>query len=249
MNAIVTEAQKQAIVTESLLVQMPDTELKFNFEGKEIIIPVPAFRVGKYFSSTDDDGNVFISPTATPRVRIDYFEARDISARAGMPLISNLQCLALAQNISQVGENWDSGVVGEGSLRMGLHNWSVNSVQPNDFVPPDPLERRDFVLSTGELIYDVSGHIFTWCRADVEGDPETGLVNQPFSTDSPSILVPPYPSMTKGVGYVPDAGDDWSGDALVRGGCWYSGGDAGAFGLDSYHPVVRYGNIGFRSTK
>jgi hypothetical protein len=249
MNAIVTEAQKQAIVTESLLVQMPDTELKFKFEDKEIIIPVPAFRVGKFYSSTDDTGNVFISETATPRVRIDYYEARDISARVGMPLISNLQCLALAQNISQVADNWDSGVVGEGSLRMGLHKWSVNSVQRNDYVSTDPDERRDFVLSTGDHIYDVSGHIFTWCRADVEGEPETGLINRPFTADSPSILVPPYPSMTKGMGWRPTQDVDWSSSALVRGGYWYSDGGAGAFYLNFWYPEYRGGDIGFRSTK
>jgi hypothetical protein len=55
--------------------------------------------------------------------------------------------------------------------------------------------------------------------------------------------------MEKGVGWIPDAEDDWSGYALVRGGCWRSDGNAGAFHLSGYWPGREYDSVGFRCTK
>ena len=62
-------------------------------------------------------------------------------------------------------------------------------------------------------------------------------------------MLAPYPSMEKGMGWRPDAGTNWSGHALVRGGCWDSGSRAGAFNLNGDWPDYRYGYVGFRCTK
>jgi hypothetical protein len=51
------------------------------------------------------------------------------------------------------------------------------------------------------------------------------------------------------MGWRPDSACDWSGDALVRGGCWRSGWRAGVFYLYLDWPVSRSDYVGFRCTK
>jgi hypothetical protein len=115
-------------------------------------------------------------------------------------------------------------------------------------VSADPREARVFTLSNGEQIVDAAGNLYTWIFDDVQGD-ENGLVARPFAADSPSITSAPHPSMERGVGWYPDADTDWSGYALLRGGCWGSNDLAGVFLLDIDWPV--YGNVvvGVRCTK
>lgn len=51
------------------------------------------------------------------------------------------------------------------------------------------------------------------------------------------------------MGWYPDAEDDWSGVALIRGGCWGSSSFAGVFALNLGSPDYGYGHVGFRCTK
>jgi hypothetical protein len=83
---------------------------------------------------------------------------------------------------------------------------------------------------------------------DVQGD-ENGLVAKAFASDSPSITKATYPSMEKGMGWRPDGGSNWSGDALVRGGYWGSESDAGVFCLSVVWPGIEDDGVGFRCTK
>ncbi len=55
--------------------------------------------------------------------------------------------------------------------------------------------------------------------------------------------------MEKGVGWMPSAGADWSGGALVRGGCFVSDGNAGVFRLGSGFPGNELDLVGVRCTK
>jgi hypothetical protein len=80
----------------------------------------------------------------------------------------------------------------------------------------------------------------------VQGDAR-GVIAKPFAKDSPSITIP-FPGEQRGQGWTPSAGDNWSGGALIRGGCWNSEADAGVFGLGYVWPGSRSDGVGFRCT-
>ncbi len=209
---------------------------------------VPAFHVGKYFSGSGDDGQLVINASATPWTDINYYDAVAAAKAAGLNLITELQALAIAHDIANVGANWSGGAVGVGNLKRGLHKGSVDEAQPGDFVPDDAEEDRWFTFSNGSQICDAAGNLYTWVHDNVQGD-EQGIMAKPFADNSPSITTAPFPSMEKGVGWQPKVGTDWSGGALIRGGFWYSGGGAGAFYLGGGWPDSESDCVGFRCTK
>lgn len=201
---------------------------------------VPAFQVSQYHATQRQDG--------TPWVELNYHNARAAAERAGLALITELQWLAIAHNIAQQPINWTGGAVGDGKLFQGLRKGNVSEGQPNSYTPEDADERRWHELSNGERIYDMAGHVLSWVFDDVQGD-DKGLIAKRFETDSPSLTTAPAGSLEKGVGWMPDAGANWSGAALCRGGCWGSGDDAGVFVLDRGWPGGESGGVGFRCTK
>jgi formylglycine-generating enzyme required for sulfatase activity len=209
---------------------------------------VPSFQVGQYHCGLGENGAAVVSATAVPAVRIDYPTARAACALAGAVLITELQYLAIAFDISQQDINWTGGKVGQGEVFMGLHLDNVDGPVAGDFVSDDENERRWHQLSNGEKVYDFAGHIYSWVFDNVQGD-EQGLVAKAFAEDSPSIATAPYPCMENGMGWRPDAGANWSGDALLRGGCWHGEDYAGVFRLDYGSPDYRLGYVGFRCTK
>jgi hypothetical protein len=217
----------------------------------EVILPngavVPSFQAGQYFCSKDAAGKAAVTAAGEPWVQINYAEARQACTDAGFTMLTELQALAIAFDVSQQDANWTGGKVGAGSLIQGLRNDTVDEAQRGEYVPGED-ERRMFVLSNGQTICDAAGNIYTWIFDNVQGD-ENGLVARAFAEDSPSITTAPFPSMTKGMGWRPKAGSDWSGLALVRGGCWDDGDNAGVFILDFVWPVGRFDYVGFRCTK
>jgi formylglycine-generating enzyme required for sulfatase activity len=208
---------------------------------------VPSFQVGQYHCCAKDDG-IAIDPALAPLVNVNYRTAKARCEAAGYKLITELQCLAIATNIAQQDINWTSGAVGEGSLYQGIHKENVRRAQPGSYEPEDPLERRWHQLSNGERIYDFAGNVFTWVHDDVQGDAD-GLVSGTIAKDSPSLTCAPFPSREKGVGYIPGGPLQWSGYALLRGGCWCSDDRAGVFHLGHGWPDGAGGNVGFRCTK
>lgn len=211
-------------------------------------IVVPSFQAGKYLSARGVADLVRINADDQPWVNVTYHKAREAAAASGYQIETELQALAIAWDISQQDINWTGGKVGEGQVFMGLHKGTVSSGQPGIFESPNAEERRWHQLSNGERIWDAAGNLYRWIFDDLQGD-ENGVVTEAFSKTSPSITTAPYPSMEHGMGYIPDAGDDWSGNALIRGGCWSSGSNAGVFRLVDVRPVGDWGNIGFRCTK
>jgi formylglycine-generating enzyme required for sulfatase activity len=211
-------------------------------------VTVPSFQVGQYHCSIGEKGAAVVSAAAVPAVRVDYPGARAACALAGAVLITEQQYLAIAYDISQQDINWTGGKVGQGEVFMGLHLDNITSPVAGDFVPDDENERRWHQLSNGEKVYDFAGHIYSWVFDNVQGDDE-GLVAEAFSWDSPSIATAPYPSMENGMGWRPDAGSNWSGYALLRGGCWLDEDNAGVFVLSFDSPDYRGGVVGFRCTK
>lgn len=217
----------------------------------EVTLPngtiVPSFQVGQYPTSKDDAGAAVVTAFGVPWVEINYHDAKAAAAAAGFNLITELQWLALAHDIANQDANWTGGKVGQGKLYQGLHKWTAEEPQPGTYEPADPEERTWHALSNGERIYHFSGNVFSWVFDDVQGD-ESGLVSKSFAKDSPSITTAPAPSMEQGVGWLPRAGADWSGYALVRGGYWYSDANAGVFRLGDVWPDLESDRIGCRCT-
>jgi hypothetical protein len=205
-------------------------------------------RVGKFLTGRGAAGGVIITADAKPYVNISYHNARAAAKAAELKLIPDSLAAALAYDASQQDINWTGGKVGEGEMFRGLHKWTVRSAQPGTYESADPAERRWLQLSNGERIWDLSGNAYSWTEDDVQGDKD-GLIAKPFAADSISICLAPAPSMEKGVGWYPPAGTDWSGLALVRGGCWRSDDDAGAFYLSRDWPVSGSDIVGFRCTE
>jgi hypothetical protein len=208
---------------------------------------VPSFQVGKYLSSRGPMATPVSIATAKPWVEVNYHEAKDAAECNALDLLKETQALAIAYDISQQDINWTGGKVGEGRIFMGLHKGTLNEGQAATYESDDSEERRWHQLSNGERIYDFAGNAYSWIFDDIQGNAD-GITGK-IAADSPSLTTAPFPSMEKGMGWRPDGERDWSGDALVRGGCWYSESLAGVFGLNGGWPVDRSGYVGFRCTK
>jgi hypothetical protein len=209
---------------------------------------VPAFDVSQYLCSKGDDGKILISATAKPWTNISHYGAMEACVASGYDPEYESRALALLWDAVNVDENWTGGKVGKGKMFQGLHKGTVREAQAGDYVSSDPEERRYFVLSTGDRIYDMSGNLFRRIFDDIQGN-EKGLIARAFESISPSLSTAPYPSMKNGMGYRPPAGTDWSGHALVRGGFWRSDDSAGAFRLGGDWPGNEHDIVGFRCTK
>ncbi|MEZ0231875.1 MAG: hypothetical protein ACAH12_03475 [Methylophilaceae bacterium] len=237
-----TVADKAVIAQQidSLFVTVPETTLS---NGKV----VPAFMVAKFSCSQDENGKLTLSPTLKPWVNITFDDAKAACIDAGYQLETESQRLAIIQNVLSVPENWTKGIVGQGKMKRGLRKDSVSSGQPADYVSSDTKQIRALKLTNGEEIFDINGNVYNYLFDDIQGD-ENGYIAKPFSADSLSLACP-YPSEKKGMGWRPDVGTDWSGHALVRGGYWNSGDNAGVFYLRRYWLGDRRSNVSFRCTK
>lgn len=208
----------------------------------------PPFKVSRYLCSKGVDGQVVIDAAQTPWVNINYAAARAAAAAGGFSLLTERQALAIALNIAGVAANWTGGGVGVKSLFQGLRNGDAGSPQPGNVVPAAADEQCWFYLSNGERIHSAAGNAYSWVFDNVQGN-AGGFVDRAFAADSLSITCAPYASLERGVGWYPPDGRDWSGRALVRGGCFSSAGNAGVFNLDYGWPDGAYDNVGFRVTQ
>lgn len=224
--------------TANSFVQVPETKLPNDLR-------VPAFQVAQYISTKTKEGHIGFDATSMPWVNISYFDAIKACKEAGYNLITETQWLAIAWNLSQQDCNWTDGKVGEGDLFQGVRNGG--GAKPAGYLPDDGSTKRWMTLSNGQQVCDFNGNVFQWIFDDVQGD-DKGLIAKEFDENSPSLTTALYPSRTKGMGSRPNPAANWSGGALVRGGCWGSGDHAGVFYLNVDGP--RYGSdvVGFRCT-
>ncbi len=208
---------------------------------------VPAFMVGKYACSKSDLNTAIVVADRKPWANINFNDAKLACTDAGYNLITESQYLAIAYQITQQPENWTGGKVGEGEVFRGIHLGDVNEAQDGHYQSDKPIERRWHALANGEVVYDFSGNIYSWVFDDVQGD-DKGVIAKPFKDDSPTKTTAPYETNSHGMGdtYV---GKDWSGTALVRGGCWLSLGIAGVFLVRNDFPQDVCIYVGFRCTK
>ena len=82
-------------------------------------VAVPAFAVARWLAACGPDGQLLLSETMPPWVRIGYRAARLACARAGVELLTELQALAIAHDIAGQAANWTGGAVGAGRLFQG----------------------------------------------------------------------------------------------------------------------------------
>lgn len=229
----------EKVLAESIYITVPQVTLP---DGTV----VESFRAAKYLSSRAAGGYAVSTAEGMPWVRINYDDARKACLLSGATLILESQALAIAYDISQQDINWTGGKVGAGSIYQGLHLGNVEEAQAATFEPEES-ERRWHQLSNGERIYDFSGNAFTWVFDNVQGDIDGK--NSKIAADSISLTTAPFPSQEKGMGYRPDGARDWSGNALIRGGCWYSVSRAGVFLLNRGWHGNEDDSVGFRCTK
>jgi len=210
-------------------------------------LTIPSFQVGQYACTEGESGKAAVTAEDKPWVNINYATARQACKNAGFELITELQWLAIAHDVAAQPCNWNTGIVGKGRLFQGLRNNSVDSAQPGNYEPEDPDEQRWLTLSNGELICDLNGNVWQWVFDNIQGD-SNGIVAEKLSKQSGSLSAP-FPSMKNGIGWRPEAGSNWSGDALIRGGYWGSESVAGAFNLGGVWPDRESDGVGFRCTK
>lgn len=209
-------------------------------------LEVPGFQIGLYPCNKGDDGKLAITSSGQPLVNINYRDAIAGAAAIGCDIDTATRSLATAYHIAAIDENWTGGKVGKGKLFQGVRKWNLNSALTGDYVPTDPDERPWLYLPDGSKIYHFAGGIYGWMRNDIDGDAE-GLVCKPFAEGHPLLTIP-YPTEDKGQGWTPCVGTNWSGSALIRGGCWSSSGYAGVFNLDGDDPRYYWSNVGVRWT-
>jgi hypothetical protein len=205
----------------------------------------PAFQVGQFLCSKGADGKAQVTADGTPWVRIKFADAKAACEAIGASLITETQALAIAHNVAAQDCNWTKGKVGEGKLFRGLRKGNVSSAQPGTYESTDPKERRWVTLSNGERICDINGNAYSWIFDNMQG---FGGLSGIIEADSMSLQAP-FPSQEKGMGWRPSSRCDWSGGALVRGGCWFSASFAGVFYLSYVWHGGGGGFVGFRCTK
>ena len=210
-------------------------------------IEVPDFSIAQYLNCVDAEGKAYVSATETPRVNINFSKSAEACRLAGGGHIRGSQHLALAMDIMSVDANWSGGKVGEGILRRGLHRGTVSGVQGGAYVSPHADENRCFILPDGQEIYDYAGNAFQWMHDDIHGNCD-GLSGK-IPANSPYLVIGEIFSQAQGIGWRPDGARDWSGRALVRGGCWVSSSLSGVFNLGGVSPDDGGGDVGFRCTK
>jgi hypothetical protein len=206
----------------------------------------PTFQVGQFLCSKGVDGKAEVTAEGTPWTSIKFADAKAACEAIGAALITETQALAIAHNVAAQDCNWTKGKVGEGKLFRGLRKGNVSSAQSGTYEPTDPKERRWLTLSNGERICDINGNAFSWIFDNVRGD--SGGLTGIIEADSMSLQAP-FPSQENGIGWRPDGRRDWSGLALVRGGCWYSESSAGVFYLNIGWRDRELDLVGFRCTK
>ena len=87
---------------------------------------------------------------------------------AGYHLIRDREWVAIADNVASVAVNWDSGVVGSGSLYVG--NTGVNSSASYDGANPETgigNSTAQLFLSNGQSIWHFSGNLWEWTDGSV----------------------------------------------------------------------------------
>ena len=231
-----------------------------------------------------------------PWRRISFYQAHQACGSLGdrYQLITNREWMAIARNIEQNAHNWTKREREKGSLAQGLHKVpgivgerykTRNHPAPEASArclyayseerrvkcsrAGNPRFRRTLVLSTGDVVWDLAGNVWTWVDAMEDGTPVNGNV---CGTDDSWATFPECDFQAKH-GYAPVAGFDkrfeigprqrsatGAGVGMIassisedrvfrRGGSWQNEPASGVFSLDlRSSPFAASSGIGFRCT-
>jgi len=200
-------------------------------------------------------------------------ESRLVAACNGCHLMSNGEWMTIATDIASVGSNWNSGIVGLGSLYQG-HVTSdpaapLAAGYDNDGGAGETgtKQTRILTLSNGNMIWDFSGNVAEWTSGYISAGQMPGVVDSTSSgwhewTDPQLVThgftgqISPAASglsgsakwgTTAGVGGIDSFYNASSDKAYVRGGSYSDGQWAGIWSLNlTYAPTDSSPAIGFR---
>lgn len=228
---------------------------------------IEAFLVMQYEARQGDNNQPISVPEGLPWTNISQLRARGMCRRIGGDLISDLQWMAIANDIAEVDENWTGERKGRGYLRRGHSDNLPNRALSADNIDEDEKQQRTFRLSNNEIIWDVAGNVQEWTSDSIARSRIKEEIVPVFSgwTEYAKIIqlleeieeikhIKPLQEIwtsQEGIGklYVP-AEPMSAGYHFVRGGAWDSMERAGIFALS-----LRYGmgysdaTIGFRCVK
>lgn len=198
----------------------------------------------------------------------------------GYDLISNAQWQAIARNIESVPQNWSSGAVGAGDLNQG----DSKSMEPlsavedddkgcvgieknTDNLPTDSCgskwhpSKRTHILSTGGILWDLSGNVWEWVSDDNHVVQCDSSVPQPYisqlalrcpGNELKWLPLGNYSALNRdlfgGLGFMNDA----EAGAVMRGGAYNSDSTfkVGVFSanLGQHKDQSAFQDLGFRCT-
>ncbi len=226
---------------------------------------VESFLVMKY-EAKEFEGKAISKPDGIPWVNIDQGDAVHKCYGIGGRLISDIQWIAIANNIAVVGENWTGGEKGLGKLSQGHSGRHPNRSLSSIDIDEADKQKRTFKLSNNKIIWDFAGNVQEWTinsigRRRMEEDIValfTGWIeynDEDFFVELLRIEHIRLPkerwSSQEGIGklYVPE--DIISrGYGFVRGGAWNFEEKAGIFALNlGYSVEYSSRKIGFRCIK
>jgi general secretion pathway protein G len=191
-------------------------------------------------------------------------------------LMNNNEWMTIARNIEEQSVNWTGGIVGSGGLYRGLTNGPVQnsntSAQPassddeNGYFGTDQtfpgIKRRTYILSNGEVIWDLSGSHYEWLSDSIMGEDKPNGNSNSFIEWTIFNQQGSYGSLNYNLlrpsdinwGSSQNIGMYWSGGnltggpyAFARGESHWGGGNAGLFALRLDKTISeRDGFIGFR---
>jgi formylglycine-generating enzyme required for sulfatase activity len=233
------------------------------------MIPVPpsngrnGFCVDKY--EAKQSGSVAVSQASgAPWATIAQYDARKACIVAGKHLITEAEWIQIAQDVEQVGWNWNGGVVGTNYMSDG-HSDNVPASALVADITGDPdddpcvntgqtcnlttwnTQRRTYKLGNGEYIWDFGGNVWDWVDAFT-------YANYPIANNWSAWAACTNPDGICGNTIVTNdqryGGNIVDLRAVVRGGRWAYGTNAGAFSLDlSDVPSYTSTGLGFRCAR
>lgn len=230
-------------------IRIPETRLPSG-------LVVECFDVGVFLCSKGPEGHLVVTADHAPWTHISYQQAIDACKDAGYALITESQALAIAYLASRKQQNW-TGYRGHKLMLQGIRKGGVTKPQPGMHNPEHLREHRWMRVLNGTLtqpaadICDFNGNAWSWIFDDIQGD-HAGLPGTSFTaeSDSPSRRTQPHPPMTHGMGcFKPYSTGAFGPRAIIRGGCYISGKEAGAFGLKLCAAEFGYLTVGFRCTR